>query len=156
MGKGQRCVNSDNLIPLNKRPKEERDAIIAKGVAASVASRKNKKTLKDLAKQLLYAKSSEKEKELLESFGFSGDDIQYKGAVAMGMGLVHAIKEGDLGRLDTLMKIAGEHVDRVEVDHIQERPIIAMKRTSHATKNKKSVKKASKKKVAKNKVAKKK
>lgn len=66
--------NTDNLIPLNKRTKEEQRAIAQKGGKASGKARRRKRSMKEAAQLVLYAPVSADKAEILKQYGVAESD----------------------------------------------------------------------------------
>lgn len=66
--------NTDNLIPMNKRTKDEQRAIAQKGGKASGKARRRKRTMKEAAQLVLYAPVSEDKAEILKQYGVAESD----------------------------------------------------------------------------------
>lgn len=102
-----------DLIPLNKRTKDEQKKIQSKGGKASGETRRRKKAMRQAASALLDMRVSVGEPEFmaiikkrLEAFGYSGDGATYQDALLVGV-LLEAIK-GDVRAAEFIRDTAGE------------------------------------------------
>ena len=67
-------ANDQNLVPLTERSKEDAKRIRQMGAEAAAASRRQKKSLSDLAQMIADNPASAKNKKALEKIGITGDD----------------------------------------------------------------------------------
>ena len=116
MAKGQ-----ENLIPMNKRSKEEARAMGQKGGIASGEARREKKSLREKA-QLLMSLSIQDQEELLKAkkLGLDDKDIDIE-----MMNLIHMLniikKENfnSVGAFNSLKDLTGEQQDNKETPNVQ-------------------------------------
>jgi hypothetical protein len=109
-------THTENLIPMSKRTLRERQEISRKGGKASAEARAEKKKLKTIAKLALDTALSHEEKEYLKVAGFKPNQVLTKGGLAIITALRSAIKHGDISKLETIAKIAGEFEESVTVN----------------------------------------
>ena len=112
--------NSENLIPLNKRTKEQQREIASMGGKKSQQVRREKRLLKDTIEMLLNNKPTpEMINECAEKFGFNPKDLQ---EVITG-GLISRAMSGDPRAYEVLRDTAGQKpVERVENTNINKTP----------------------------------
>lgn len=75
----------ENLIPLNKRTKDEQREICVKGGIANGEARRRKKSLSELAKLIADSPVSAKNQKELEKLGITGEDATNNAAVCAGV-----------------------------------------------------------------------
>jgi NADH/NAD ratio-sensing transcriptional regulator Rex len=96
-----------NLIPQNKRTKEEQKEIARKGGIASGKVRREQKKYKELCKMLLGLQVSAKNKKLLEQMGVEDtDDMTQKTLTVFG--IIKAAQEGNVKAFEKLQELTGE------------------------------------------------
>ena len=100
-------VNKENLIPLDRRTKEEQRIITSKGGKASVEARRNKKMLREWIDMLL-------EKEMETE---NGESIT--GAGVLAVKLFEEAKNGNIKAFEVLRDTAGQKpAEKVVVSNI--------------------------------------
>lgn len=100
-------ANEQNLIPLNKRGKEEAKRIRQKGQAAQKEQQRIKKTMRQCADILLSLEVKDKRKlNKLTRAGVSEDDCDNKMLIVFG--LMQAAQVGDVMAAKELRSIIGE------------------------------------------------
>ena len=94
-----------DLIPLNKRTKEEQKKIASMGGKKSVEVRREQKTYREMAKAMLSATIKDKEilKEL-KAYGIEEKDVK---AYTL-LGMIKASGNGSHNAFDRLMELIGE------------------------------------------------
>lgn len=97
-----------NLIPLDKRTKEEQKKIAKKGGIASGKARREKKTIQNILADLLDSeiKDSPQFAKLASKMGVESEK-SVKDIFTL-ICLLNSVKEGNLGDLAKLMKLLGE------------------------------------------------
>lgn len=105
----------ENLIPMNKRTKEEQRKIATKGGKASGESRRRKKSTKQLLEIILSKQAdNSKMRKLLEDLGYDKDEITND--LAMNFSMVNkVITKGDSKAYNTIQNILGELTEQVAV-----------------------------------------
>lgn len=107
-------VNNENLIPNNRRSKEEVREHSRKGGIKSGEVRREKKTLKDTLKMLLALPiKDETTKEMLSSIGIAEKDMTRQ--ITVCLGALKAADNGSYKSLDTIATLLGEKITKVEV-----------------------------------------
>jgi hypothetical protein len=96
-----------DLIPLNKRTKEEQKRIASAGGKASVRSRRAKKTMREAARLVLGLKSPEKIKAELEKLGIKNKDAINQ--TAMLVAILNKALRGDVRAAEFMRDTAGEN-----------------------------------------------
>lgn len=89
-------VNEKNLVPQNKRTKEEQREIARKGGIASGAKRRKLKTLREYVTAALGAKTS-----------INGEETSIKDAM-MRLLVINAVKNNDLAAIKYIAELIGE------------------------------------------------
>ena len=99
-------ANESNLIPINKRSKEEQKTIRSKAQKASVESRKRKKSEREKMKMLLALDitDDDKRKELLE-MGIEPDEADVLTYILCA--LIRKAESGDVQAIKEVRNIAG-------------------------------------------------
>lgn len=97
-------ANENNLIPTNKRSKEEARAISSKGGINSGISRRQKKTIADCLRKVL------DEEIILDN----GDTITRKEAITAKI-IQKMFKDPDIRDLKTLSELLGEFAEKMEI-----------------------------------------
>ena len=100
--------NTNNLIPLNERTKEEQREIARMGGIASGKARREKKTIQKILADLLDSeiKDSPQFAKLASKMGVESDK-SVKDIFTM-VCLLNSVKSGNLGDLERLSKLLGE------------------------------------------------
>ena len=108
--------NTDNLIPLNKRTKEEQREIARMGGIASGKARREKKTIQKILSDLLDSeiKNSPQFAKLAAKMGVESDK-SVKDIFTM-VCLLNSVKSGNLGDLERLSKLLGEDKQNENAD----------------------------------------
>lgn len=97
-----------NLIPLDKRTKEERREIAVKGGKASGKARQNKKTIKEIARMFLYAPiRDEKLNKILDDVGIPRDEQTY--ILIMIFQQIRKAANGDIKAAEFIRETIGEN-----------------------------------------------
>ena len=103
---GERMANEKNLIPLNKRAKNEQREIQSKGGKARAKKQNEQKTFKELAQTILSLRpNSDELLDVAESLG--AKNIDNKQLVVIGLTL-SAIR-GNHNAFDRLLELTGEN-----------------------------------------------
>lgn len=97
----------EDLIPLNKRTKEEQKRIASAGGKASVRSRRAKKTMRETARLVLELKCPEKIKAELEKLGIKNKDAINQ--TAMLVAILNKALRGDVRAAEFMRDTAGEN-----------------------------------------------
>ena len=97
----------ENLIPMNKRTKDEARKISKKGGTASGTARRKKKFLKDLTQILLNAPVGTSDARKLTSAGFSDDECINSSKMLLAV-FKQALK-GNMRAAEFLRDMAGEN-----------------------------------------------
>jgi len=109
-------AGKDNLIPTNKRTKEELRVITRNGGIASGEARRKKKTIKEAIKAMLEADCPEHLKKKLE--GAVGADVTSILEAITARQIEKAIKKGDTASFNSLLDRAeGKPVQRNETEN---------------------------------------
>lgn len=95
-----------NLVPLNKRSKEEQRKIQSAGGKASGAARRRKKSLKEAADLLLSLPADAKKRNAMTKLGIDPDDADNQ--MAMLVGLMQAGALGDAKAAKLVFDALGE------------------------------------------------
>lgn len=95
-----------NLIPLNRRTKEEQREICSKGGVASVRTRRMKKELRELTKDFLMQEANATLRANMKVLGVEKDDMSNLAAM-MSRLFNKAVNQGDLNAARTLIEWAG-------------------------------------------------
>lgn len=108
-------AGQDNLIPQNKRTKEERREIAIKGGKASGKARREKKMLKDQINLLLSLPlKDDKAKKKLKALGIDTNNIDNQ--MAMVIAMWQKALKGDVSAFNTLRDTSeGKLTEKVEV-----------------------------------------
>lgn len=94
--------NTENLIPMNKRTKDEQREIARSGGIASGISRNNKKSFKEMINCILDTKLN-----LLDSFNNEYlPESNHRALVALG--LIKSAENGNIKALQTLLELTEE------------------------------------------------
>ncbi|MEE1064983.1 MAG: KGG domain-containing protein [Acutalibacteraceae bacterium] len=97
-----------NLIPLDKRTKEERREIAVKGGKASGKARQNKKTIKEIARMFLYTPiRDEKLNKILDDVGIPRDEQTY--ILIMIFQQIRKAANGDIKAAEFIRETIGEN-----------------------------------------------
>ena len=97
---------TENLIPVNKRTKEEARAISSKGGKASGEARRKKRDAKSAARLILSLPTVDKVTKSLEKLGID-DESEYTNMVSIfAMAYLKAMK-GDIGAMRFIVEMAG-------------------------------------------------
>lgn len=100
-------ANSENLIPMNKRSKNEVRELASKGGKASGEARRRKKTLKEYAEILMSLDVKDARKiRSMEHAGIPEDECNNKMLVAFS--IMRAAQAGDVQAARELRSILGE------------------------------------------------
>lgn len=100
--------NEKNLIPLNKRTKDEQRAIQSKGGKACAAKKREAKTYRELIKTILPTKIADEEVlETMRKFGITGT-VDIKTLTLFGM--IKAAAGGSEKAFEKLLELTGENV----------------------------------------------
>ena len=111
-------ANDQNLIPLDKRTKEEQRAIQSEGGKASGAARRRKRLLKDAVDYYLSLPVTDsKVFNKLVKHGVETDDIDNQ--MAMIVGLHARATLGDAKAAKVLVDILGEHSSTSDDEGVQ-------------------------------------
>ena len=97
---------NNNLIPLNRRAKEEQMVIQSAGGKASVKARRMKKELRDFTKDFLMQEASSVLKQNMKTLGVEDDDMSNLAAMIVRL-FTKATNQGDLNAARTLIEWAG-------------------------------------------------
>ncbi len=109
-------ANKENLIPMDKRSKDEVRKIAAKGGRSSGETRRQKKTIRETFAMLKdMPVSNKKIRDKLEQAGISDTDVTFGAAMAY-MTIVHAMK-GNPSFMRLAYEMLGEN-DVQGVSHI--------------------------------------
>ena len=113
----------ENLVPLNKRTKEEQRAIQRKAGIASGKARRRQKTLKELGDMIggLQIKS-EKTKAILRDAGISDEDL-INDTVSMYSLSAKAAK-GDPRAIEVWAKLRGQFKELSQTEVITPKPLV--------------------------------
>lgn len=103
----------DNLIPLNKLPKEKQREIQRMGGKARVKQRRDNRTFRETFAQLLAMPDKGKDGEPLIS-PITGKPMSIRENIVI-QALLGA-RKGNLKALNTILKVLGELVEKVESD----------------------------------------
>jgi len=99
-------AGQENLIPLNKRSKEQQRQIQKKGGKARAKQMKQEKTFREIAKAIMPSVvESEEMRAIARSFGLS-EDVNVKMMTVLGM--IRAACNGDVKAFDRLAELIGE------------------------------------------------
>lgn len=94
-----------DLIPLNRRTKEEQKEICSKGGKKSGEVRREQKTYREMAKAMLSAKVTDSAMlEEMAKYGIEETDLK---ALTL-LGMIKASAEGSHNAFDRLLELAGE------------------------------------------------
>lgn len=97
-----------NLIPLDKRTKEEQREIAVKGGKASGKARQNKKTIKEIARMFLDAPiRDEKLNKILDDVGIPRDEQTY--VLIMIFQQIRKAANGDIKAAEFIRETIGEN-----------------------------------------------
>lgn len=108
-------MTSENLIPTNRRTKEEAREISRKGGKASGEARRRKADLKKALKTVLEADvHSDKVAEQLESMGFDNSNL-----MAMVFAQMQKAQKGNVRAFEAISKVMG--VEKDELDRKEQR-----------------------------------
>lgn len=100
--------NTDNLIPLNARTKEEQREIASKGGKASGKARRKKKTLQEIAQMFLYMPvNDEKLNKILDDVGIPRAEQTY--ILVMVFQQIRKAANGDLKAAEFIRETVGEN-----------------------------------------------
>ena len=106
---------TDNLIPLNKRTKEERREIGRKAGKASGEARRKKKKLRELVETFGELPAPEKVRKVLNELGVSKNDMRTNN-MAVVVGLFQKAIKGDVFAFNAIRDIRGEKpVDETKI-----------------------------------------
>lgn len=94
--------NINNLIPMNKRTKDEQRKIARSGGIASGISRNNKKSMKELLNTVLNSPLS----ELDTIFDEPLPENTHKAKIALG--LIKSAESGNIKAFETIMNMIGK------------------------------------------------
>ena len=106
-------MNNKNLIPLNKRTKDEQKAIRSKGGKASVRVRRDKRTFRDTLQELLAIQDMSPDGEPLIS-PVTGKHMSIRETIALIT--IKKAREGNLRALRVILDVMGERSIKVESD----------------------------------------
>lgn len=100
--------NEKNLIPLNRRSKEERQRIASEGGKASVAARKKKKMLSEYLDAAINSpiQNTKILNYTLENFDFKEDDLNYNACVVGG--LIEAAVKGNVEAIKLIREMTND------------------------------------------------
>jgi len=107
-------MNEGNLIPINKRSKNEAREISQKGGQKSGETRRRNRDIKNIVAALLEAKPDGGTVDRLKSMGIADDDITNKTALVFAM--FQEAQQGNVKAFETLMKYAGEDPEQQRKD----------------------------------------
>lgn len=100
-------ANEQNLIPLNKRTKEEQRAIAQKGGKKSGEVRREKKTFRQLAETLLSLEVTDaKTKKEMKELGIEENEFTQKTLCTLG--LIAEARDGNVRAFEKLQELTGE------------------------------------------------
>ena len=106
---------SENLIPMNKRTKDEQRRIATMGGKASGEVRREKKMLKDLLEMFGEKPATERARKAMKAMGIRDEDLTNNMACVVGL-FQKAIK-GDVAAFNAIRDLRGEKpVERTEID----------------------------------------
>ena len=104
----------EDLIPLNRRTKDEQKEIARQGGIASGKKRKQNAEFKRLTKLFLDAKPSEKSQEILKRMGFEDKEINNAMAIIYALGA--KAQKGDAQAAKTLYEWSGQSIESKRKD----------------------------------------
>ena len=107
-------MNNDNLIPMNKRSKDEARENGKKGGIKSGETRRRNRDIKNIVAALLEAKPDGATVDRLKSMGIEDDNITNKTALVFAM--FQEAQQGNVKAFETLMKYAGEDPEQQRKD----------------------------------------
>lgn len=106
-----------NLIPMNKRTKEEQKEIVIQGGKASGKARREKKLFRDIIEQLLTSKAPLPLKEMLKNMGFeTGKQIDCLEALLKICLSKSTSSRTNLGHLTRFLEFAYEAIGEKKTD----------------------------------------
>ena len=108
--------NTNNLIPLNERTKEEQREIARQGGIASGKARREKQKTQQILADLVSIKNKDLDmfKKLATKLGLDGDISIHE--VFTLTCLLNSVKSGNLGDLERLSKLLGEDKQNENAD----------------------------------------
>lgn len=113
-------ANDKNLIPQNKRTKEEQREVARLGGIASGEARRRKKLLKECMLELLELPvSSRKHWNKLSKMGIEPDDIDNKELLTVAL-FEKAVSEGDVSAFKEIRNLIGEDVQTDENGQLEQ------------------------------------
>lgn len=116
--RGGGMANEQNLIPLTERGKEEAKRIRQMGQAASVASRRRKRNLREAADLYLSLPPADKRRlNKLARKGLEPDEIDNQMAIIVG--LTERAINGDAKAAKVLIELLGEEKDESEQEGVR-------------------------------------
>jgi hypothetical protein len=99
--------NTQNLVPVTERSKDEARELSRKGGIKSGESRRRKRTIRDTMEMLLAAPLSDDETAELEKYGLDGAELDRRAALAVG--IYKKAVEGDCKAFALISDMIHEH-----------------------------------------------
>lgn len=106
MGKQRKGV--ENLIPMNKRTKEEVREIARKGGISSGVSRRQKKTVKELVNDVFYMGLSKEEEKLIKKYFPEAQSEDMNRGLQIVIGLFRKARQGDVKAFKMIIDVLGQ------------------------------------------------
>ena len=102
----------EDLIPLDKRTKEEQKEIARKGGIASGEARRKKKTLREAAEAIFSANLTQEEIEKYKAKGYDVETL----LDAVIVGQVQSARKGNSQAFANFMRLFGEGVENISLN----------------------------------------
>lgn len=107
-------MNKENLIPTNKRSKEEARELGKAGGIKSGETRRKKKMWKDIANAMLSTPTTEKNKEILKRYGIDDENADINAMIIYR--LISQALDGKLDAIRELKEITGnKEADKLDL-----------------------------------------
>ena len=117
---------SDNLVPLNERTKTEQRRIATAGGKASGVARRQKRTMREIAEMV--ATMELKDPKMLAALHAAGFEDPITNDDAAFFGLIRKAQTGDPAAMKLLAEMRGQYSTKVEVEPVQPKPLIDLRR----------------------------
>lgn len=134
--RGDWVANEKNLIPLNKRTKNEQRKICSNGGKKSGQKRREQKTIQDILKKYLAksVNSNETFKELAEKTGITGK--QSVKELITAVCVINTLEKGDVDKLSKICELLGEQTQYDDNNADVEETLAVIKECAYADRDK--------------------
>lgn len=115
-----------NLVPQSERTKSEQKRIATLGGKASGEARRKKRTMREIAEMV--ATMELKDPKMLAALHAAGFQDPITNDDAAFFGLIRKAQTGDPSAMKLLAEMRGQYSTRVEVEPIQPKPLIDLRK----------------------------